>query len=598
MAILWLSAVYVVSRSSDMGILSFGVGILLLSVPMCLAGLCVSTLQRQRRLSAMFRRQGWLYALLSRRWLSTLIWTIWGLGMSFLLLLQLYLYEPVEWAVLASTIPVFTAVFTTIHRRLQKEGMHADVAITLALSWSRWCCPLIVLAFYVVAMMMWSDLPQFESLQAAIDERKPAMTDQSGSALVWEALHWVGYFDGVKAYALGQFGSTDAIGAFLLMALGTVALLYHACLALSCFRIPRFGFVQARLAPRSNGDVFKVTAVVTFVVVFIFFPALLSLEAFVSTSPEPRRVRQTAEQIGNDLYEVGTRAQINKVRSEALHQRGEAVKQLQSEMDTLFERLENDAVDEYLDWYYSLLGEWLRLLSLAGGTRHLEDRLAKKVQETFEQEKWYTGINTTFERLLAADREVRTTYERTVRGILDQNRLNSPPSQYATVDVTLTTSLNDILQLSFQQKFIDGVRRLLGAGTGGLAVGKGVASIVAKRVTTKLLAKTALKVAAKAPLTAFKALLSKAVAGVAGGAAVGAAGGSVIPGPGTAAGLVGGAVVGLAAGVAIDALLLELEETLGRDDFKREIVASIREARREFEEEYLGVPNSPKPVNP
>ena len=121
-AILWLSAVYAVSRGPQLGVLSFGVGILLLAVPMCLAGICTSALQRKRRLSAMFWRQGWLYALLSRRWLSSLVWTIWGFGMSFLLLLQLYVYEPIEWAALALTIPVFTTVFSIFRRRLVKEA--------------------------------------------------------------------------------------------------------------------------------------------------------------------------------------------------------------------------------------------------------------------------------------------------------------------------------------------------------------------------------------------------------------------------------------------------------------------------------------------
>ena len=583
MATVWLSALYALSRGPDMGIFPFGIGILLLAVPMCLAGICTSTLRRQRQLSAMFRRQGWLYALMSRRWLSTLAWTIWGLGMSVLLLLQLNTYKPVEWAILASAIPAFTVVFTTIRRRLLKEGMHKDVAITVALGWSRWFCPATVLVIYVVAMMWLSDLPQYDSMQAAIDEHKPATADRTGSVLVWEALHWVGYFDAVKAYALGDFLSTDGFGALLLIVLGTGALLYHVCLALSCFQIPRFGFVQAHLAPRSPGATFKVAAVSTFVAAFIFFPALLSLELFVSTSAEPRRVREMVEKIGNDLYDAGTREEINGVLSEALHQRAEAVKQLQSEIDALFKRLESDAVDEYLDWYYSLAGEWIRIFMLAGGTERLEDHLAKKVRKTFEQEKWYAGINAAFEQFLVTDKELGTTYEQKVRDILDRNRLGPQRSQHAFVDVTLTASLHDIMQLSFQQGFIDGVRRLLGAGAGGFVVGKGVAAIVAEKVTEKLLAKTAIKLAAKAPFTAVKALLSKAGAS----AAIGAAGGSVLPGVGTAAGALGGFLVGFGAGVAIDALLLELEEVLNRDEFKREIVTAIREAKREFEEDYL-----------
>ena len=61
-----------------MGVLTVGFGVLLLGIPMCLAGVCTSTLRRKRWLSGLFRRQGWLYAVLSGRWLSILSWTAIG----------------------------------------------------------------------------------------------------------------------------------------------------------------------------------------------------------------------------------------------------------------------------------------------------------------------------------------------------------------------------------------------------------------------------------------------------------------------------------------------------------------------------------------
>ena len=342
------------------------------------------------------------------------------------------------------------------------------MAVNTALGWSRWVCPAIVLVFYVVTMMSWSDLPKYDSFETAIDQHKPAISDRSGSALVSEALHWIGYFDGVKAYALSNLRSTDTLGALLIMVLGTAALLYHACLALSCFRIPQVGFVQARLAPRSPGGVFKVTAISTFATVFIFFPALLNLEAFVSNSPVFRFAREKVEQIGDHYFKPGTRELISEAHSQALRELGEEVKQAQFAMDATFERLENDAVDEFLDWYYSLGGEWVRLFKLAGGTDRLEDYLAEKVRETFEQEKWYADINIAFERLLSSDKKVRTAYEQKVRDILGRNRLDW---HRAAVDVTLTASLEEILQLSFQQDLILSARRFLGAGAAGSAVG-------------------------------------------------------------------------------------------------------------------------------
>ena len=66
----WLAGVYVISLIPAMHLLTVGLGMLLLGVPMCVAGICTSALRRHRRLSALFRRQGRLYALLSGRWLE------------------------------------------------------------------------------------------------------------------------------------------------------------------------------------------------------------------------------------------------------------------------------------------------------------------------------------------------------------------------------------------------------------------------------------------------------------------------------------------------------------------------------------------------
>ena len=106
-----------------------------------------------------------------------------------------------------------------------------------------------------------------------------------------------------------------------------------------------------------------------------------------------------------DYVNLGTRELISEAHSQARRELSEAFKEFEIEVDTTFERLENDAVDEFLDWYYSLGGEWVRLFKLAGGTERLEDYLAEKVRETFEQEKWYADINVAFERLLSSDKK-------------------------------------------------------------------------------------------------------------------------------------------------------------------------------------------------
>ena len=459
-------------------------------------------------------------------------------------------------------------------------------------------------------MVWWGDLPQHASVEAAIAAHTPEAAQRSGSALVREALHWTGYFDGLKAYAFGNPGSPDGLAAWLIIIMGLLVgnylLLYYACVALSCFRIPRAGFVRARLAPRTTEDVFKVAAVATFLIPFIYFPLLAQLEVFVSQSPHAGDfrtkaqatitpiVRLVVEQIDGDYYREGTLEQIARARSEAALPVGAAAEQLRREVDATFDRLENEAVDEYLDWYYSPTAEWGRLFKLLGGVERLEGHLAEKVRETFEQEKWYAGINTAFERWMAADEEARKAYEQTVRAILERNRVESQRLQNTEVVVASIVSLEDILKPSFHQDFVPAAHRFLGASGGGAVVAGAVGTIIAQKVKTKILAKLVLKVAAKAPL---KALASKA-GGAPVAAATGAAAGSVVPGLGTAVGAAAGAVIGFGAGIAIDGALLELEEALSRDDFKREIVSAIHEARREFEDQMLGTPNPPKPASP
>ena len=590
-----------------------GIGMLLLGVPMCLAGICSGTLRQQRSAAAFFWRQGWLYDLWVGRTLRILMWTIWGLGMSFLLLLQFHVYELAGWLVLILIIPLFSVISAAIHRRLLNAGMHADVAVTQALAWSRWICPALFLVLYVLAMTWLGDPPQHATIDAAITAKKVAATDEwGGNALVGEALHGLAYFHGLEAFVLGHLRSMDVPWGLWLLALfgmgiGNFAILYNACLALSFFRIPRVGFMQANLVPRSAAAAFKVAVVTTILSVFIFPQLLAQLEPWASEIASHRKkVEKTitsvvdalppVEQINGDvncsgdsqidadehrcLYRQGTVEQIENARADASSV-GAAADQLRGEVDAAFARLENDAVNEYLDWYYSLTGEYGRILMLlTGGTSRLEGYLTEKADETFGRDQWFAGVNTGIECVFAADENARTAYEQAVRDILDRNRIDS---QHAAVEVVLTESLEDILQPSFYRDFMPTAHRFGVAGAAGSAAGAGVGGIIAQKVTAKMLGKSVIKLAAKAPV---KALASK----VGAGALAGAATGTVVPVAGTAAGAFVGIVVGIAGGVAIDGALLELEETLRREDFRHEIIAAIREARREFETQYLGAP--------
>ena len=189
------------------------------------------------------------------------------------------------------------------------------------------------------------------------------------------------------------------------------------------------------------------------------------------------------------------------------------------------------------------------------------------------------GRPSAFERLKSADEEARIAYARDVREILDSNRVSAQRLKYAAIEVASVAVMEDVLDLSFHEDAIRPAVRFFGAA----AAGGGVASITAKKIRERVVAKRVLTRAATGPV---KAILSKA----AGRALIAAAGLSVVPGLGTAVGAAGA----LGTTIVIDALLLEAEEALNRDDFKRELVTAVRDARRELEDQMLGTTNAPK----
>ena len=63
--------------------------------------------------------------------------------------------------------------------------------------------------------------------------------------------------------------------------------------------------------------------------------------------------------------------------------------QLERGVDQAFNLLENN-VDGYLDWYYSLVGEYTRIMTLLAG--NLENHMADKLEEYKKKGGYYETI--------------------------------------------------------------------------------------------------------------------------------------------------------------------------------------------------------------
>jgi hypothetical protein len=175
----------------------------------------------------------------------------------------------------------------------------------------------------------------------------------------------------------------------------------------------------------------------------------------------------------------------------------------------------------------------------------------------------FSTVNTTW--------TITDEYQQDVKEIMSKNRLQVP--EFGAKEIP-GIALDRILVLPTHFDVVSMRSRVVG-GTAAAGIG---AAIVAKIVS-----KGIFKAAGKA---LSKVAISKA-AGTAGGMAIGATVGSVVPDAGT---VIGGIIGGAIAGVIVDKVLLKLEETISRDDFKKEIVGSIRESRDRFKSELFGVP--------
>ena len=255
---------------------------------------------------------------------------------------------------------------------------------------------------------------------------------------------------------------------------------------------------------------------------------------------------------------------------------------LEGQADRAFDRLEVN-VDHYLDWYYSLVGEYTRIASLLVG--ELEDYMVKKLEESLRQGDSFKEVETSINRVFSKYENIQKLYKQTTEEIMKKNRVVKKDSSFQVVQ---KSSLDDILHLPIHQDMIKLKHRLLGGGVGGAAAGV-LTAVVVKKIVGKVLGKSLIKLAAKALSKVVISKTAGTVAGAGAGTAIGATVGSIVPVLGTTiCAVVGGIVGGIIVGVSVDKLLIELEESFSREDFKQEILSEINDARIKFKAQFRG----------
>ena len=555
MACGWLLISFLATRPNDMHVLQAGLGILFFGLLVFVALTYAGTMRREYAL-AVFEREGWLHSLLSRRLLRGCAWLLFAAATGFVLFLQMHAYSAVEWGALSLVLIVFPVSFAWFRRAARGE-MREDMADSMALLLARRTCPAILAVLYVFAVALIGDLPRHESLHASIDAYRTAPIEWNGSELIRQGLYWAAYFDGLKAYAVSHLGEFGALPALVLLMIAKYAIFLGACFALTPLLVSPAEFRRARMVPRWS----MVTVALLSVGIASAY-TLNHLDHLAATSQTLRDFRVTVEKTSVEL--IDGRVYLEGARADVLALGGEASRRVEGEvdvlrrgMDAMFQTLEAEAVSEYLDWYYSYPAAFFRLLdSVEDATEWLatesdaedvDSRMAERLREVFGRQ--FPDVEAAHAAVPAVWRWEALQLDRDARSVLAKNRLVPVPRDYETA---WEGSLDEMLASALPGDIVPP------GAMGATAAAGTLSAMFARAFAARALQKPAFKTAGKS-LTRAATTAAKGILG------------------------------GVLAAVGVEALSLEIEEALKRDDFERQLVHAIREARLEFDQRYFAV---------
>jgi len=308
--------------------------------------------------------------------------------------------------------------------------------------------------------------------------------------------------------------------------------------------------------------------------------------------------------------------------------------------EELFPRIERN-VDGYLDWYYSITGEYVRLGNFAAGNieahmkgklneylkKNVDEQKAERMMRRFSEEsgkiiaqlaelekltkQLWTQAAEVSEEVARIKEEFQIQWKQEVNAILAEDEVLPPENMSAVIIDGDYASMDDFLESfpgisvelsSVMERFevyADEMRDLLriftyhsdeylsfenrigiASAVGGIA---GVrAAYLVGRIASNITRKQAFKMAVEA---VAKLVVKRTIGGSGGavaGAAAGAGVGSAVPVIGTGIGaVVGGVAGGVGTWIATDYVLVKLEEHISRESFKRDILRGVNEQKAE-----------------
>lgn len=579
----WLWAGWSLAQLTDTGKLWVPLaGGIILGAPFYLTRLYLCTIKKTF-LTHQFRDKSFLKTFWSGRILSVIFWLPVSLFSGICLLYLLHSLTVLEWVAVIASVPIlrYLAVGMTAIAGSQYQKY---LAFSKGLFSAQILCALALVALLAVAQPYFFPVVDAPLLSEVMLEqgKVPLSADQSIVAQVLNRYSL--YFDTASTLALkflsGDIESGDRSIFAVLLLLAPLSVPFAA----SAFLIPAREY-QRILMPLTETPVtteltFRRSATMTTIAVIVlvfFYPSgVIQIDQHlkdrlrVNGSDHWEILLQPhVEAIEGRFFKSGTGEALEGLLADLFRNHPVDKRQLGQQLDYAYYRM-SENIENYLDEYYSLPAEYVRLGAALTGS--LEQHIQRKLTNTLAEGKPFAQFQETIRDLASHHELALEKFHEKKSQLLEKNEVLPPTGNFWEV--------KEISQRQFyppapEVEYLDGALRASSSAGAGA-----VSAVVAGKVASKMVIKGTFKAAAAA---VTKAAASKAGAGGA-GAVAGAAVGSIVPGAGTALGALIGFGVGLVVGVSVDAAMLTLEEYLSRENFRQDILTSLSAAKAEHKQ--------------
>jgi len=349
-----------------------------------------------------------------------------------------------------------------------------------------------------------------------------------------------------------------AWGAFLLRA-ATVAWLYTVLL------LGVTSLLERRAAGRPAGTAGNTVSLVFLTTILflavIFYAASLGLARVLEDMQAPVETLEPAAS-GDCRPDPVARAQlIAQLDDEIAATRAESIDLVSSQAGESINALFADVgqgVDSYLDWYFTVLGEYQRLAAV----------FSADVAVTMREQLYiHLFADSDFDRRL---------------GELDDELADMATDRFVALTPQLSDSItradcmpDDLVSLPSATLGHDSLRASVAAGS-GVGVGLVTSKLLASKTTSAVVA----KVAAKKSFQTGAAVVSKTLAKKGSSTLLSTGVGTAICAPTGPVAILCGVTAGLVTWFSVDKALVELDEAMNREEMRADIMAVLDEQRQ------------------